>query len=233
MITIYTIAYNEEVLIKFMIDHYRSRFPDCKIVVYDNMSTDNTVKIALANKCSVIPYYSNKQIQDQILLEIKNNCWKTATTNWVLVCDVDELLNINEKELKHEELLGTTIIKSQAFNMINMEDNFDLANIRHGVPCPLYDKKLIFNKKFIVEINYDIGCHVCNPIGKVVESNKTYQLYHYKYINIRYHIERVALFYSRLSKFNLKHKIGMQYHLSPQHIKYEYFNLRKQAIKLF
>jgi len=32
MITVHTMAYNEEVLIQFMIDHYRSRFPKCHAV---------------------------------------------------------------------------------------------------------------------------------------------------------------------------------------------------------
>ena len=45
MITIYTFTYNEELLIKFMIDHYKLRFPNCKIIVYDNESTDNTKKL--------------------------------------------------------------------------------------------------------------------------------------------------------------------------------------------
>jgi hypothetical protein len=80
MITIYTIAYNEEIFIQFMIDHYRSRFPNCHIVVYDNESTDNTVAIAKANNCEVITYCTNNQIQDRKYLEIKNNCWKKSKT---------------------------------------------------------------------------------------------------------------------------------------------------------
>ena len=54
MITIYTIAYNEEVMLPFMIKWYRERFPECKIVVYDNFSTDKTEEIALSNDCQVV-----------------------------------------------------------------------------------------------------------------------------------------------------------------------------------
>ena len=103
MITVYTIAYNEELIMQFMIDHYRSRFPGCNIVVYDNMSTDNTTKIARANDCEVIQYDTNNQIQDRRYIEIKNNCWKNALTEWVLICDMDELLDINAEQLKKEE----------------------------------------------------------------------------------------------------------------------------------
>ena len=85
MITVYTIAYNEAVFIQFMIDHYRARFPDCRIVVYDNMSADRTVNIALTNGCEVIPFDTNGQLQDRRYIEIKNSCWKDATTDWVLI----------------------------------------------------------------------------------------------------------------------------------------------------
>ena len=52
-ITIYTLAYNEALIIQFIIDFYRKRFPDCHIVVYDNKSTDNTVEIAKNNNCEI------------------------------------------------------------------------------------------------------------------------------------------------------------------------------------
>src|SRR3989338_8384979 len=118
MITVYTLAYNEELLIQFMIDHYRTRFPGCRIVVNDNMSTDNTVKIARANGCQVIPYDTNNQIQDRRYMEIKNNCWKDAKTDWVLICDMDELLEINANQLKTEEKSGTTIVRSTFYTMV-------------------------------------------------------------------------------------------------------------------
>ena len=113
MITIYTITYNEGLLIQFMIDHYRERFPGCRIVVYDNISTDDTVKIALANGCEVIPYDTGGQLQDSRYIQIKNNCWKDAKTDWVLVCDLDELLDIDEAELRREESLGTTMVRCE------------------------------------------------------------------------------------------------------------------------
>ena len=95
MITIYTITYNEEVVLPYFITWYRNRFPDCRIVVYDNYSTDNTEKIALEHNCEVIKYDTNNQLSDSKYLEIKNNCWKTANTDWVIVCDCDEFLDVN------------------------------------------------------------------------------------------------------------------------------------------
>jgi glycosyltransferase involved in cell wall biosynthesis len=44
--TVFTITYNEELMLPYFVNHYRSRFTNCKIVVYDNESIDKTVDIA-------------------------------------------------------------------------------------------------------------------------------------------------------------------------------------------
>src|SRR5271165_1255231 len=171
MISIFLMAYNEELLIKYMIDHYRTRFPNCFITVYDNESTDNTAKIAAENGCTVIPYPTGGYVDDDKLRNLKNNCWKNATTDWVLVCDTDELLDINEEDLRREDALGTTIIKSEAYNMVNMFDNYDIAGIDHGTRCESYDKDYLFKRSVLSEINYVHGGHRTNPIGAVRPSS--------------------------------------------------------------
>ena len=78
MITVYTMAYNEEVFLQYMIDHYRSKFPNCHIVVYDNQSTDRTIEIALRNNCEVQNFiilakdlnYISKKEYDQIKVPV-------------------------------------------------------------------------------------------------------------------------------------------------------------------
>ena len=202
-------AWNEEIMIQFMINHYKSRFPNCHIIVRDNQSQDNTVEIALKNKCEVIPYNTNGQIDDFKLRDLKNNCWKMADTDWVLVCDTDELLDITEEDLKKEESLGTTIINTQGYDMINMEDNLDLSNIEYGSKDSNYSKLSLFNKKFIQEINYECGAHKSYPTGYIKLSDTVYNLYHYKFINLNYLINRFKLTDQRLSPDNKKHKMGV------------------------
>lgn len=232
MLTIYTITYNEELLIQFMIDHYRERFPGCRIVVYDNISTDDTVKIALANDCEVIPYDTNGQIQDSRYIKIKNNCWKDAKTDWVLICDLDELLDISEAELKTEENLGTSMVRCEVYDMINMEDNLDIHSMKYGVKSPIPSKFFLFNKKFISEINYEPGCHECNPIGAIHYSRKIYKAYHYASINEDLTIEKFRLYKKRLSPENLKNGWGTQYLMTPEEIRDEYTQERSKAIKV-
>lgn len=209
MITIYTMAYNENLLLPHMISHYRERFPNCRIVIYDNESTDDTAKIAKDLGCEVIPYYTNHQIDDDKLRNLKNNCWKSAVTDWILVCDVDEWLDINQYDLNKEEKNGITIIRSEAYNMVNMEDNYDISNIKYGWRNTAYDKNYLFNKKYIKEINYCHGAHHCSPIGLVNFSAKAYMLYHYHYININLSIEKHKLTMSRMSEKNIKNGWGV------------------------
>lgn len=232
MITIYTITYNEEVLIQFMIDHYRERFPDCKIVVYDNMSTDDTVKIALANGCEVIPYDTNGQLQDSRYLKIKNNCWKDTATDWVLVCDLDELLDINNDQLKMEEKLGTTMVRCEFYDMINLKNDLDIAGMKYGVKSPMPGKFCLFNKKFIKEINYEPGCHECKPIGTIRYSNQTYRLYHYVSVGENVTIEKFKIYKKRLSPENIKNGWGSQYLMTPEEIRQEYAEERSKATKI-
>lgn len=235
MLTIYTIAYNEEIMLPFMIKWYRERFSDCKIVVYDNYSTDNTEKIALENNCTVIKYDSNNEIRDDLYLEIKNNCWKTANTNWVLVCDVDEFLDINEDDLKNEESIQTTIIKSKGYDIVNLEDNYNIDNMNCGCNNPGYSKNYLFNKLNIEEINYTPGCHTSNPVGKIKYSEKVYNLFHNKYINVDYLIEKHKVYAKRLSNTNKQHGWGNHYFIKETIIREDFLQKRihcKPIIKI-
>ncbi len=232
MITVYTLAYNEELFIQFMIDHYRERFPNCRIVLYDNMSTDDTVKIAKQNGCEIIPYDTKGLLMDSRFLEIKNSCWKTATTDWVVVCDMDELVDITEDQLRDEEQQGSTIITCNTYDMVNMENNTDIAGIKYGTKSPLPGKTCLFNKKFISEINYDPGCHTCHPIGDVKYSSKAYILYHYASLGEDVTIARFKARASRLSPENLQNRWGYHYLMTPKEIRDEYIEERKKAIKV-
>lgn len=232
MITIYTITYNESLFIQFMIDHYRSRFPNCNIVVYDNCSTDNTIQIALANGCEIRTFDTNNQIQDTAYLSIKNNCWQQAPTDWVLICDIDELLEINASDLSREEQLGSTIIKFKGFNMINLEPSLDLASIKYGVRDAAYDKQYLFNKTSITRINYKPGCHDSTPRGKVKYSDQVYLAYHYRYLSEDHLVSRYKEYASRLSRENKKQGWGAQYLWSESKIRDFYQKVKAKAIKI-
>jgi len=233
MITVYTVSYNESHIIKFMIDHYKKRFPSAHIVVYDNYSTDNTVAIAKENNAEVRYFDTNNRFDDTKHIQIKNNCWKEPSKyDWVLTCDTDEMLDIYEDQLIEEEKLGSTIITSDGCNMVNMENNLDLHNIKYGEKYSQYSKSYLFNKKFIKEINYSHGCHSCSPIGHVKYSDKAYLAYHYALVNPDLMVARYKQNSARMSEENIKNNWGSHYFLSEEQLRINFETRRKNAIKI-
>lgn len=238
-ITVYTVSYNEEIMLPFMIKHYRERFPKCHIVVYDNQSTDNTAEIARSNNCEIRYYNSGNKHDELLMWKTKNTCYKDAKTDWVLICDTDELLDISEDQLKQEEENGVTKIKSICYHMVNKYDNFDLESINYGFRDiksyngSVYDKDLLFNKKH-VDINYNgAGCHDTSSSGNVVNS-KPYNLFHYKYCNENYFVNKRAVTnLNRLNDRDRKYGYGVECLRGEQKLREEYHYVRDHSIRLF
>lgn len=220
-ITVYTITYNEEIVLPFFIKHYRNRFPNCKIVIFDNESTDNTQKIALENGCEIFIYDTNNQIMDDAYLSIKNRCWKDSNADWVIIVDCDEFLDIQKKDLTEKY----NIIKSEGWDMIG--DTLDINKINSGVRSPGYDKICAFKPQDFEDINYEPGAHTAFPISKnnkpIIFNTKVIKLFHYKWIQLDYVIERFKLFNERLSDINRKYSWGIQYTYSIEKIT-EFYN---------
>ena len=224
MVTIYNISFNEEIILQKFIDHYKYQFPNCEIVIYDNQSTDKTKEIALKNGCKILEYNSNNEIRDDLYLEIKNNCWKQAKTDWVLICDTDEFLDINQEQLEKEDC---SIILSKGYNMVNLEDDLIFDNIKFGIRAKQYDKYYLFNKSKIKEINYEAGCHSANPKGEIKFSKNVYNLFHYTMLSEQYLVDRYKRNFERLSKENKKYGWGIQYSDSEQTIRDRFTTAKK------
>jgi hypothetical protein len=236
MIHVYTITYNEEVLLPFFINHYRNSFTNCKITIYDNESTDKTVEIAKNENCEVINYSTGDKLTDSKYLEIKNNCWKNSESDWVIVCDCDELIQVNYKQLIEEEKIGTNIIKPIGYSIMNYDDNLTLDQMEFGFRDVGFDKSILFNKKYINEINYGPGCHHSYPIPKkdssIIYNKNIYKLIHYKYLYPNYTVNRHKLFANRLSSENKIRGWGYHYNSSESSIINYYEEKKKDLIKL-
>jgi len=235
MVTVYTITYNEEVMIEFFINHYRKIFPNCEINVYDNYSTDLTVDIAKKYGCNVIPYDTNNELSDETYLQIKNNAWKNSKTDWVIVCDCDEFIEINESQLINEEKKLTNIVKPIGYSLMNNDEIINIKNMKYGFKDSGFDKCILFNKKFIKEINYSVGSHGCHPVeyNNDVKYNDTeYRLLHYKYLSPTYTVNRHKMFGERLSENNKKKGWGIHYSFSSESIIKYYEETNKHLIKL-
>jgi hypothetical protein len=229
MLTIHTLTYNEELMIEFFVNHYRKLFPNCIIKIYDNYSTDNTVNIAKNLGCEIFYYDSNNNLSDSKFLEIKNNCWKNSNTDWVIVCDCDELIQINQEELINEDNNGTTLFKFKGYHIMNTDDELNLNNLSFGFPDTMYDKILLFNKSKITDINYEPGCHSAFPKGDIIYSKNTYSLLHYKYLGVKYTIDRYKMFSQRLSEENLNRGWSIHY-LTKENEIVKYYEKNKTSL---
>jgi hypothetical protein len=228
-LTVYLIVFNEEILLPFTIAFYRKRFPGCAITIFDNMSTDKTPEIAKNLGCSIVDFWTGDQLSDQSYLDIKNHCWKTAETDWVIVADCDELLDIWPVDLQTD----ATILRSHLVVMVNPADNLQLEWMNYGYRWTSFPGKfLCFNRNAIREINYEYGCHSARPIGNIRFSDKIYDMLHYKYINLKYLLERYKLYRSRLSQHNKRMKLGIQYSLSSWKLKRQYRWYLKRSTKI-
>jgi glycosyltransferase involved in cell wall biosynthesis len=225
-LTIITITYNEEFILPHFIKWYRDRFPNCKIVVYDNESTDGTKNICLSTpNLTYIPYYTGNKLSDSTYLKIKNNAWKHADTDWVIVCDADEFLDITPEDLNTNQ----TLFESKGYNMCNVDNIDDVCSFRHGVEAKQYDKIVCFNKRYIKEINYGAGCHNAEPQGDVIFSSVRPKLCHMKFINVDLLVNKYKSYASRLSDENKQMRWGYHYEQEEWRIREEYKNTLQLA----
>ena len=169
---VYFMAKNEQVLLPLAIQHYRTRFPGCRITVFDNNSTDNTVRIAQQARCDVIHRRTKDNIMDTYgAMHIRSTCWKTENTTrrdppWVILADVDEWLDMWQEDLQAEDAKGAVIIKTMGVQIVGNSSSptlsdVDVHGMRFGAVDELYSKHICFKRgpNGIKGITYSPGAH--------------------------------------------------------------------------
>lgn len=232
-IEVFTICYNEEVMLPYFLRHY-SLFAE-RIVVYDNYSTDRSEEICRQfPKVEVIKYDSGNQIRDDIYLDIKNNCWKNSTADWVIVCDVDELLYCLWKPANIDE---HTVIMPDWYEMVSDKlpdvDTQIYDQVRYGVHQGQISKCIMFRPDAIKEINYHPGAHGIEAVGDVrVLHTAQMGILHYKYLSADYVIARHSMYQARLSDINKKMKWGVHYNMVADEIRAQHASLMAQRKRI-
>ena len=234
---IFILCYNEEVLLPHTIAHYRKNIPECIITIYDNYSTDRSVEIAKSLNCNVILWKSDnpkyeKCIDDHKYLDIKNNCWKDVSDGWIIMCDMDEWLCVTQEELKKEKEENVSILRVKGYNIVCESKTLDLSDLdihseNKGVYHIQENKKLCFLREKIVEINYRMGAHNCNPVGvnkQLKHSSKTYINKHMNWLGLEYVTEKYKNRYERIKNVHFFPQIGKHYTDDKLKVKEEFNN---------
>ena len=229
-INIFLLCYNESVLLPHTIKHYKKYMPTCKITIYDNHSTDNSVEIAKTLGCNCISFETKDITNDFKMIEIKNNSWKEIQTGWIIVADMDEFLCITEEELREEMNQGTTILQIQGKDMIgesntiNISD-IELQDIKKYVYNSYLDKSLCFLREKITEMNYHCGAHICNPVGEIKYSSKKYTNKHMCNLGLIFLINKMKARYERTIKMREKYNMCTHYNNNEEQITNDYMNM--------
>jgi glycosyltransferase involved in cell wall biosynthesis len=243
-IEVYTLANNEERMMPYIMRHY-NRF--AKVIILENNSTDRTKEIAHSMGGEIWSYNIPDELNDQLHIDIKNNCWKNSHADWVIVCDADEFIYHSDLSLYLSQTKAT-IFCLRLFNMYS--ENYPTTGgqiydeVNRGVEGG--GKINLWRPSEIKEINFAVGCHNANPSGNVIfgiDSRKQNSLQrqkpgnepltlHMRYLSKQYLIERSQRAGQRLSALNRKNGWGYHMNFTPERIGSDYDNEIKKTIQI-
>ena len=217
---IYLISRNEGVLLPHTLAHYKSRFPDATITVFDNDSTDDTRKLALAAGCRVESFSTGFELNDTHHQHLKNTAWLGDAPSWVIFADADEWLDMSASALRREDAAGTTVVLTVGVEVVKNSTWADLRDVdlhespRRGYRNRMYSKLVAFKAAppavGVAYMNYSIGGHVATPTGRVVFSRRCFSVLHMNFLGAPYLAQKYASRFARTHSARL-HNHSMQY----------------------
>lgn len=230
-ISIFMLCYNEEVLLPYAVEHYKRLLPSATITVYDNYSTDNSANVAESLGCKVLYFNTNNELNEFNQTFLKNNCWKSVEDGWIIICDMDEWLCIDEESLKKEDKKGANIIDSFGTDIIGNSKSSFLIDINpheqsHAVRNKHMDKKICFKAGTFRDINYSEGAHLCSPSEEVVLGD-TYLLKHMNWLGLPYKLSKNRCRWKRSTKMR-QHGLAIHYKERDEEISKNFYHLMEK-----
>lgn len=236
-ISVYTITYNEEKMLPFFLDHY-SKFAS-KIVIYDNESTDSTIKIAKEHPLvkSIYSVKTGDSLDDSMYVKIKNSCWKDDTSDYVMLVDTDELIYHESDVVKYLENTRHPVYRCSGYNMISEsfpKDGKSITDqIKRGVFDRFYCKPVIFNPNIIKETDFELGIHggrFYDETNSVLPVESELKMLHYKNLGFEYREARHKMFAKRMSDFNRRTGAGIHYTWDTETQKREFDDILARSV---
>lgn len=194
ILEVFTTTHQEKDVVEDLIKFYNKRIPNCVITIQDNLSTDGTKEMCQKyQNVKFTTFDTGGKMSENKLIELRNNSWKNSNAKFIIVCDSDELVDVFEEDLVECEKLNLwTVCKCNGVELFDYKP-FEDGEF-YGVQSNGYSKTVLFFKDAIKTMNFQAGSHGCSPqpnSGYIVKySEKHYNLYHTKWQNFDYGIER-------------------------------------------
>ena len=236
-IEVFTFCWNEMAVLPFAVDYWR-RFAS-HVTVFDNGSTDGSIEFMQQHSDLITRdrFETGNQINDQLLLNAKNDAWKQARdrADLVVMCDMDEMLIPIEDELQRMMDEGCTVCMPRWFTMMSdemptHENGKYLHQIRpYAIQSPA--KAILFNPNKIVDMRYEPGAHQCQPEGYVKWfEGGIYCLHTDHNFSIENKIERYKQMYARMSDINKRKGWGIHYGFNEEQLRSWWQQAWQQAV---
>lgn len=232
-IEVHLLTYNEEEILPYTLRHY-SQIAS-RIVIHDSFSTDRTREIAAQFGVEIMDFDMGGVVNDQLMRDLKNNCWKGTNADWVIVADADEFAYFplgsvgrrtqfaaSQDYLSLYERMGIAVARAQGWQMYSdtlpTREGQIYDELRYGAKDDLwYSKSVLFSPKHVREMRYGAGAHDCYPIlvsgcqcgNPPAPALPTHYLLHYKWIGpVERLVQRADAYRSRLSSLNVQKQWG-------------------------
>lgn len=230
-VEVYTFTYNESFYIEHFVKWYSARFRNLSIIIFDNHSSDDTVAKAKELGCQVQFWGGLDSKSELEFIQLKNNCFKKGKADYFIVCDIDELLDIDDYALfKNSPLM----VKGIGYNMVGYV-NQEFEKINMGSRDRYYDKTTLFRRDRLLEINYSLGAHTCNPkFEEGFDQNQIIfrNLYHFRWISLNFVKERYERNRNRVVETERLKGIDAHYFTSLELLEKEYLSAKQDAVTL-
>jgi glycosyltransferase involved in cell wall biosynthesis len=166
-IDVYSVCHNEAEFLPYFLSHYETFAR--QIIVYDNHSTDSSRDILRSHpKVRLIEGFGQPDVfEEDDLTALRNTCWKGSDADWVIVCDIDELLHAEDLpgELRR---VGRPMVKPQGIDLVHAampEPGRRIIDTIHtGLLNDASSKPILFQPLALRETQFTGGSHAANPV---------------------------------------------------------------------
>ena len=251
----YTLCYNEEFIIPWVIQYWEKIINDgidLHVYVWDNYSTDSSVEMLSKYDWITINYFKTDGQDDIQQALIKNNVWKNSKGNADFVCvsDFDEILWSNdlESELKY--------MKDNDFNVLGTEwyafcgDKIPVYTegkylhqlvgrgykqyINHVPKYKDLGKFMIIDPNKIDDMRWSVGNHICNPLPnmRLYVSKKIVAFHVNKGLSEDYFVNKRKIMGANLSDSNKRCGMCYEYNYPTEKSIEEYRSYQQNSYDL-